>query len=131
MGLLHLGRRDRAARSARHHSVKHRTHRVARHCGCGRAYTRRQKQGAQAQRQRPPRPDHMLRPGSGRTHLVSTSETVGAGRRLAGCGKTSCKIRHQFDFLRSDFDTCFQNLFSFQLLMSRQKVLGTTGARFG
>jgi hypothetical protein len=33
--------------------------------------------------------------------------------------------------LISDFDTCFQNLFSFQLLMSRQKVLGTTGARFG
>jgi hypothetical protein len=33
--------------------------------------------------------------------------------------------------LSSDFDTCFRNLFAYQLLMSRQKVLGTTGARFG
>ena len=33
--------------------------------------------------------------------------------------------------LRSDFDTCFRNLFSNQPLMGRQKVVGTTNTRFG
>jgi hypothetical protein len=34
-------------------------------------------------------------------------------------------------WLRSDFDTWFRNLLSDQPLIGRQKVLGTTNARFG
>jgi hypothetical protein len=34
-------------------------------------------------------------------------------------------------FVWSDFDTCFQNLTSNQRLIGRQKLVGTTDARFG
>jgi SAM domain (Sterile alpha motif) len=41
-------------------------------------------------------------------------------------------LRHlTADDLKSDFDTCFRNLLSNQPLMGRQKVVGTTDARFG
>jgi hypothetical protein len=90
--------------------------------------------------------DHQLDPA-----LVSSSSFrfIGRKRTMMSISGFACQIGAVSNFsgttikaarramqtasvtLLSDFDTCFQNLFSFQLLMSRQKVLGTTGARFG